>query len=224
MTVAPTGAPPRLSAAYATADLWTRLHVRYRVRMTPFGAIEALVPRSGSVLDVGCGHGVFSVWLAESSSQRTVHGVDVSEAKLVHARRAVAVAGLGDRVRIDSVLPGWEPATSMYDSVVVNDVLYLLDEPHARRLLVSCCRALRPGGTLVVKEVSDSPRPKYLLGLAQEWIAVRWLGITEGAGFTPRPLDLVGATLDDLGWSVREWRLDRGYPYSHAALVSTSPR
>ena len=224
MSGAAHGPPSSLMDAYSSADLWTRLHVRYRMRMTPFDAVDSLVPRTGLVLDLGCGHGVFSLWLARSSVSRTVHGVDVSSAKLVHARRAVSAAGLDARIDIDQVDPGWEPEGSTYDAVVVNDVLYLMDRRDASRLILACCRALSPGGTLVVTEVAESPRLKYLLGLIQEWVAVRGLRITQGTGLDPRPMETVRSTLDGIAWTVVEHRLDHGYPYSHAALVATRPR
>lgn len=224
MTGVALGPTPRPTAAYSAADPWTRLRVGYRTWMTPFGAIDSLVPRAGLVLDLGCGHGVFSVWLAQSSPSRNVHGVDMSEASLAHARSAVAAAGIDDRISIDQIAPGWEPEATTYDAVVVNDVLYLMDPQDASRLILACCRSLRPGGTLVVKEVADAPRAKYLLGLLQELVAVRVLRITQGTGFDPRPLDTARTTLADIGWPVHEERLDRGYPYSHAALVVTRPQ
>ena len=91
-------------------------------------------------------------------------------------------------------------------------------------MIEACCRALRPGGTLVVKEVADSPRWKHAVGLAQEWVAVRGFRLTQGTGLNPRPMDTVRSSLTGIGWDFREVRLDRGYPYSHAALVATRPR
>ena len=192
--------------------------------MTPFAAIESMVPRAGSVLDVGCGHGVFSLWLAQASPDRTVHGVDVAVSKLGHAHDAVVAAGLDGRVSFARIGPGWEPAVSDYDAAVVADVIYLLDERDAASLIKACCRALRPGGTLVIKEVADTPRWKHAVGLAQEWIAVRGLRLTQGTGFNPRPMDTARSSLIGIGWGFREVRLDRGYPYSHAALVASRPR
>lgn len=96
MTEAALGSPYRPMDAYSGSDPLARFHVRHRTRSAPFEAIDSLVPGAGLVLDIGCGHGASSVWLAQSSPSRMTHGVDVSHAKLAHARRAVVVAGLSD--------------------------------------------------------------------------------------------------------------------------------
>jgi len=67
-------------------------------------AIEAEVPRRGRVLDLGCGHGLFSLLLAATSPERQVTGVDVDGDKLGLARRAAEALGL-DNVRFRRVEP-----------------------------------------------------------------------------------------------------------------------
>ncbi|QXC60293.1 class I SAM-dependent methyltransferase [Aquihabitans sp. G128] len=213
----------RARSGFADAGPQVRLHTAIRQRCAPLDAVEALVPASGHILDLGCGHGLLSLHLVLASDRRTVHAVDISSDKVRHGRRAARRLGLADRVAFEVVPAGWEPPAGAYDAVVVGDVLYLLDPPALGTTVRAACRSLRDRGVLVLKEVATRPRWKHRFGMAQELVAVRLLRITAGDALNPRPLDDAAAVLDALGWTMRSIPLDRGYPYAHAALVATRP-
>jgi hypothetical protein len=60
------------------------------------------------------------------------------------------------------------------------DVLYTVRKDAWGAILRRCCRVLKPGGRLIVKEVVDRPRWKYWAIMAQEALSVRVFGITQG--------------------------------------------
>lgn len=209
---------------YAGQAWATRAHAWVRWHTCPFPEVAAAVPRAGRVLEVGCGHGLFSTYLALSSAERHVLGVDLDAAK-VAAARAAAVrarrqgADVAFEVRASGELP-----PGPWDAITVVDVLYLLDPSAQRRLLADCAAALAPGGVLVVKEMGDRPRWKARWNLAQETVSVRLLGLTAGRtlAFLP-PQELVGV-LREVGLEVRSRRLDLGRPHPHLLLVGVAPR
>jgi SAM-dependent methyltransferase len=101
--------------------------------------LGALAP--GRALDLGCGAGRSSIWLAERGWQVT--GVDFSDAALELARAARPDA---DWVLAD--LREYEPAAAAYDLVLL---LYVHVPPDERRaILRRAARALAPGGTVLV--------------------------------------------------------------------------
>ena len=57
------------------------------------------MPAVGRVLDIGCGHGLFSIYLGLMSPDRDVLGVDIDARKLVIARGAASGAGAERDVR-----------------------------------------------------------------------------------------------------------------------------
>jgi len=207
-------------AAYRPERAGTRFHVWGRWTTAPFEQVEALVPSTGDVLDLGCGVGMVSLDLALAGPGRQVLAVDVDPTKTQVARRALRRAGVDDRVTVLDVPAGWEPPPAAFDAVVVVDVLYLLGRDAALALLDAAVAALRPGGVLVVKEMAASPRWKAVWTRAQETVAVRGLRVTQGATVELVPTEDLAAHVASLGLPVRTVPMDRGHLHPHATLVA----
>lgn len=206
-------------ALYAGASAAARFHVRVRWHSCPFPAIAEEVPRSGRVLEVGCGHGLMSAFLALESRARIVRGIDVAPGKVREARTAADHARRrGADLDFDCVQPGELPP-GPWDGIVIVDVLYLLEEPAQRSLLERCASLLAPGGVLAVKEMSTRPRWKFWWNELQETLAVRLFRITWGGPFTFLPPTTLESAMRELGLQASSRRLDRGRPYPHHLLV-----
>lgn len=162
--------------AYAGEGLPTRLHVVMRALTCPFRPLMDRFPRTGALLDVGCGHGLLINLLSRDPSHRAlkIHGIDHDSAKIETARRTAPPG-----VEFSTADLGLFPE-SVFDAVSVVDVLYTVRKDAWSGLLQGCSRVLRPGGRLIVKEVVDRPRWKYWAIMAQEALSVRVFGITQG--------------------------------------------
>ena len=114
-----------------------------------------LVPESGSVLDVACGHGRHLRWFAGRG--HPVTGVD-------RAPEAIAaVAGLGRSVLADIESGPWPFAGERFDAVVVTNYLW-------RPLLQVILDSVADGGVLIYETfaaghetVGKPSRPDFLL-------------------------------------------------------------
>jgi len=107
--------------------------------------LEGLQP--GRALDIACGEGRNTIWLATRGWQAT--GIDFSAVALDRAARRAAEAGVEDRVTfvVGDVEVGELP-TGPFDAVVV---AYLqLPEAPRRSALRRAALVLAPGGTLLV--------------------------------------------------------------------------
>ena len=168
------------------------------------------------MLDLGCGHGSFALYLAARSAERTVTGVDVDADKLAAARQAAAAAGMGVTFAQspDGALP-----PGPWDAIAVVDVLYLLGRDPALALVGDAARALAPGGSLVVKEIDVRPRWKYELARAQEVVSTRVTRITQGAGVAFVPPDDLVAAMSGAGLTVERIPLGAGALHPHLLLV-----
>ncbi len=221
----PTSPPARAAlAAYADEARGDRFHTLVRWWSAPFPAIEREVPLVGRVLEVGCGHGLLTTYLALAAPTRELAGVDIDAHKVEIARRAATRLPPGTRPPVFSVVEPGEVVPGPWDAVVIADVLYLLDPAKRAALLAAYAAELAPEGRLVVKEVDDRPRWKFAVMAAQEKLSTGVLGITAGEDLSFPSLVELAAVLADVGLDVRTRRLDRGYPWPHVLAVGTRTR
>jgi SAM-dependent methyltransferase len=104
---------------------------------------STLVP--GTALDLGCGEGRNTIWLAEAGW--TVTGVDFSAVGL--ARAEARATGRGLKVRwLQADLLAWTPPPAAFDLVVL--MFIHLPEPERARVHAAAAAAVAPGGTLLV--------------------------------------------------------------------------
>jgi len=176
---------PAVRRLYRAAPWPVRLHLALRSMSCPFAAIAQVVPTAGTILDVGCGHGLFAMSLAVASPARRVHGTDIDDRKLRHAARAAATARRGGVDVVFSITPSGQTPTGCWDCILIVDVLYLLEADAQRALLQRCAERLAPNGLLVVKEMARHPAWKLAWNTAQEAISVRILQITRGDASSP---------------------------------------
>lgn len=123
--------------------------VYWKMRCDPmFAVLDAVVPRQGFVLDLGCGHGIATHWLGCFTDQRTFLGIDYDEEKIRVAQRT---APGHPRIRFEcgDILEREYPAC---DVVLLLDVLHYWTAQKQQTILTRARQALRPGGRLVLRD------------------------------------------------------------------------
>lgn len=190
-----------------------------RWRLCPFRAIAAYVPIQGTIIDLGCGHGLFTQKLARETPRRNVIGIDVDARKIALAQRLTTTLPnlrflIGDLMVID-VAPA--------QAVTIIDALYLVPYDAQERLLAACALRLAPGGVILLKEMADQPRWKVGLNWLEETLAVRVLRLTLGNKFYFRSCADWQALFQKLGYVVETIPLDRGYYHPHVLFLAKKP-
>lgn len=104
-------------------------------------ALARLLPLEGrSVLDIGCGAGVFSAWLAARGARVT--GIDVSSGLVARARELHAALGLESRF-VTAPVSSHAVGGPVFDRLAGRHVLHHLDPPS---IALDLAALLRPGG------------------------------------------------------------------------------
>jgi SAM-dependent methyltransferase len=91
------------------------------------GVVEKL-KRGAKVADVGCGHGVSTILMAQAFPNSRFYGFDYHEGSIAAARGDVRKAGLGDRVHFDVHSAKSYPADG-YDLICFFDCLHDMGDP-----------------------------------------------------------------------------------------------
>ncbi len=117
--------------------------------------VESRLGDGGKIADVGCGHGVTSVLMAQAYPQAEIYGFDYHQPSIDSARESAGIAGVSGRVTFRAATA--KQFTGEFDLVCFFDCLHDMGDPvgiarHARDQLVD-------GGTvMLVEPFADSDK------------------------------------------------------------------
>ncbi len=139
----------KVARLYRYQRVMVEQFVYWKMRCDPmFAVLDSVVPRVGFVLDLGCGHGIATQWLACFTDQRTFLGIDYDEEKIRVAKRS---APEHPRIRFEcgDILERSYPEC---DVILLLDVLHYWTPEKQQAILSKARQALRPGGRLVLRD------------------------------------------------------------------------
>lgn len=152
-------------------DLTRKYYLLGRDRL--IAALEP--PPGGTVLEVGCGTGRNLIVAARRYPEARFYGFDVSPIMLAEARRAVARAGLADRIRLAQAdAAAFDPLTAFardgFDRVFCSYTLSMI--PPWEQALDRALEAVLPGGVLHIVDFGGQEKlPGWFRSLLRAWLA-----------------------------------------------------
>jgi trans-aconitate methyltransferase len=151
---------PEQAQAYASADFEQPHSMFIDLFRDSFSAVVD----KAHVLDLGCGPGDITFRFARSWGQCSVHGIDGSDAMLLHAEKTlVAELPLQGRVRFfKGMLPGLALPRPAYDIIISNSLLHHLPDP---AVLWQTVKAFAAPQALIF--IMDLKRPESITEAAQ---------------------------------------------------------
>jgi len=156
----------RLDLAYTVEDPWNMASAMERARFEATNAvIEQAFGRVGSVLEIGCGEGHQTEWLAKLSDEQ--YGLDVSAQAVERARQRLPNAHFA---AADLFHQPWGDQQHRFDLVTACEVLYYLSDPAAT---IARMRHLGRNGLVTFFAPACGrvgPHLDAVPGLHKEWI------------------------------------------------------
>jgi len=201
---------PPVERAYAT--------IRFSImRPKLLSVLDLLLPEEGRILDIGCGFGLFAAYFAQTQPSRSIVGIDPDARRIGMARDTFARLGLtGHEFFAEDSRSA--KVQGPFDAAYVLDVMHHVPREDQIALLVRLRDLLRPGGVLVVKDITTEP----WLGLKfTEALDRVMVGFDEPLAY--RHHQEWGAVLRELGFSVRVVRVPDILPYPHVVIAATKP-
>jgi cyclopropane fatty-acyl-phospholipid synthase-like methyltransferase len=174
--------------AYSTLR-FSIIHVRF------LEEIEQYLPARGTVLDLGCGFGLFALYMATCRPDIRLVGLDLNPRRIDIARATAAKLGIANCSFMQQDLCDWSPSEPVAGAYVL-DVLHHLPPETADRLIAGIHARLDPGGRFIVKDVDTHPAPmRWFCRLTDLVMAPRdrvtyrsaaaWTDTLQRAGFGP---------------------------------------
>lgn len=192
---------------------WKSLFAKIRMWDAPYLEVEKLLPKSGNIIDLGCGEGLFSNYIALASSKRKVFGVDIDKNRINQAQRGLKNTRFmyGDATRIK--IP---PA----DVVVMFHLLHHLESrSNQDKVLKDFAKKIKKNSKLIIVEVEPKMSIKYLAAWFTDHLLVPWL--FEKKIYSPaffRSSKDWQRLLKSLGFKCQIISAEKDYPFSHVIL------
>jgi SAM-dependent methyltransferase len=211
-----TDALARTAVRYRACQRFTRHYVASKLRRDPIHhAVLAMAADHpfGGVADIGCGRGQVGIALLEAGGAVAVTGLDWAGRSLDDARRAGA--GLAFTAQAQDLAT--RPAVPDCDTALLIDVLYLLRQDQAVRLLGLAAAAARRRLVVRTLDVDLGLRSKF--HLAMEHLG-RPFWPHAGAVVDPAPLPVLAAVMEAAGFTVTREPCWQGTPFANVLMTA----
>jgi 2-polyprenyl-3-methyl-5-hydroxy-6-metoxy-1,4-benzoquinol methylase len=183
-----------------------------RQLMLPMRQIDESLPRTGTIVDLGCGQGAIASALAQVPTRHVIgmdadtSRIDLANSKKTHTNLEFKYQDL-TKLELDQI-----------DGAVISDVLHhVVPVSSHRGILQKVYDALPSGGVFVIKEVDSSEFVRTRLSML--WDKILY---PKDRTFYHHYRDLV-RMLEEIGFKVTMSREVRFFPGSTTLYVSRKP-
>ena len=140
----------------------------YRAHLTQvwipsLSGVQEKLENGGCVADIGCGHGVSAILMAQAFPKSTFVGIDYHESSIAVARERAKQAGVADQIRFEAATPRvLASSREKFDLVCFMDSLHDMGDP--LEAVWASRQAMAPDGALMLVEPFAKDRPEENVG------------------------------------------------------------
>lgn len=203
----------RVISAYD--DLVIRTHCRGRfliLRGRFLDEIGQYLPEEGTILDVGCGFGLFSLYYAQLLPVARFKGLDRNARRIGLATEAAKRLGLSNTTYQVGDARDYR-ANEAYAAAYMLDLVHHIPPETVEPLLIELHKSLRSGGRLLVKDVDTRPAYKRWFTHALD------LMMSPGDVIHYWPAERLHSLLEQVGFRVYRHLMVDSLPYPHVLYV-----
>lgn len=202
-----------LRQAQPTGTAVDRLKIGYRPYICPFDDLLACIDEGDRVFDVGCGSGQFCLLATAFARPSAVAGVEISARLIENARalfRSKGVAIPADFQVYDGL--AFPESVGRADKVFLIDVLHHVPPARQPEFLMRLGQAMRPGATLVLKDI-DAASPLVYCNKLHDLVFAREIGCERSGS-------VLAALLAAAGFEAGAPRSRRMFWYPHVTFIA----
>ncbi|MFH1826926.1 MAG: class I SAM-dependent methyltransferase [bacterium] len=150
----------KLFDIYRDQGLVKAFWVFLRVAILPAIKINKIIPKSGTILDIGCGNGGLTNYLSIGYPKRKLIGIDLSKDRITDALETTARGRNVSFINAD-VTKAKLPKVDVY---MIIDVLHHISYSKQEKLIAFLSKRLSSTSILLIKEVDNSNKLPFLFG------------------------------------------------------------
>jgi 2-polyprenyl-3-methyl-5-hydroxy-6-metoxy-1,4-benzoquinol methylase len=201
----------------AYSDPVVRIYCTIRFRIMNMRILEEIgqyLPKSGNIMDIGCGFGLFSHYYALLSPDRKFTSLDISKTRIQAALEASTRLNLSKQITFYaapaehlSEMPG------VFEAAYMLDIIHHLGKDSYMALLNTIYNKLSPHGILILKDIATTPTWKLWF----TWL----LDILMNPKSPPHYISstTLRSQLEKIGFDVKIHELRDILPYPHVLYV-----
>lgn len=149
----------RLSKNYIYKGPILEWYMRIKIKLEDnYRLFESVLPKKGTITDIGCGYGFLSYMLMFTGEERIIIGTDYDKEKIDVASHCFSKTKQLTFLTAD--VTTMELPKS--DAFVLSDILHYLPGNEQEKLLVKCISSLKPGGMILLRDADKTLQKRHM--------------------------------------------------------------
>ena len=143
----------RLSKNYIYKGPVLEWYMRIKIKLeNNYRLFESLLPKKGTITDIGCGYGFLPYMLSFMSADRILIGTDYDDEKI-----AVANSCFSKNKNISFFTSDvTECELPKSDAFILSDILHYLPIKEQEKLITKCINTINPNGMILIRDADKS--------------------------------------------------------------------
>lgn len=137
----------------------SKTYVLLRYILLPFKCIEPYLPKKGFIVDLGSGYGSYDIYFALRESKRKIVGLELIKSRVNIAKQASK--GIKN-VNFKPQDFTKDSKIKSADAICMLDFIHHIPYPTQEVILRECFKKLKKNGLLIIKDIAEKPRWKFL--------------------------------------------------------------
>lgn len=176
----------RLSKNYIYKGPILEWYMRVKVALEGnYKLFESLLPKKGTITDVGCGYGFLPYMLSFMSEDRIIIGTDYDEEKIAVANNCFSKTDKISFFAADAT----ECELPKSDAFVLSDILHYLPAAQQEKLIKKCAASLNENGMILLRDADASLEKRHTGTRITEFFSTKF-----GFNKTKNKLEFVSST------------------------------
>ncbi|PSL47615.1 1-acyl-sn-glycerol-3-phosphate acyltransferase [Chitinophaga niastensis] len=151
-------------------------YMRVKTQMeNNYQLFHELLPKTGNILDIGCGYGFMDYMLSYAAPDRFITGIDYDEEKIATANNCYNKPEQLQFIHGDITATPFEK----YDAFILSDMLHYLPANEQELLLQQCIERLTPEGVIIIRDGDADMAKRHDHTKFTEFLSTRVLGFNK---------------------------------------------